>query len=377
MKAEREKYIVKTLKGLEQVVKLELQERGINKCRVTNRAIEFHATKEQMYACNYHFRSAISILKPMFSFTAKDENELYDKVKELEWEKIFGLDKTFAISHSVSSDIFTHSQYISLKTKDAIVDRFRDKFNDRPNVDPKDPDIKLNLFIRGEKCQILLDSSGDPLFKRGYRKETNEAPLNEVLAAGLLSLSGWDKNSPLIDPMCGSGTIAIEAGMMLCNIPAGYYRTSFGFFNWEDFDIDLWKKVINEAKEKIDIDKGISISGSDLAMRSVRMAQSNLRNTPELNRVIRFKVEDALEFSSREQNGTILINPPYGERIYKDEVNVRYERFGNYLKENYKGFNLGVLTSNQEAMDLIDLEKTESFELMNGSIDCNFQMFKV
>ncbi len=374
---EREKYIAKTLKGLEQIVKQELADLGIPKCRVTNRAIEFHATKEQMYACNYHLRSAISILKPMFSFKAKNENELYDRVKEIEWEKIFGIDKTFAISHSVNSDIFTHSQYISLKTKDAIVDRFRDKYNDRPSIDTKSPDIKLNLFIRGEKCQILLDTSGDPLFKRGYRKETNDAPLNEVLAAGLLSLSGWDKNTPLMDPMCGSGTIAIEAGMMLCNIPAGYYRTSFGFFNWEDFDIAIWKKVINDAKEKIDTDKGIDILGSDLAMRSVRMAQSNLRNTPELNRVIRFKVEDAQDVSAIAEKGTIVINPPYGERIYQNEVDVLYQRFGEHIKENFEGWKLGVLSSNKEAMKQISLTKTEEFDLMNGSIDCSYQLFKV
>ncbi|MEZ7900509.1 MAG: putative N6-adenine-specific DNA methylase [Urechidicola sp.] len=375
-KYDKHKYIAKTLKGLEQVVKQELIELGIPKCRVTNRAIEFHATKEQMYACNYNFRTAISILKPMFAFTAKDENELYDKVKELEWEKIFGLDKTFAISHSVNSTVFTHSQYISLKTKDAIVDRFRDKFNDRPNVDAKDPDIKLNLYIRGEKCQILLDTSGDALFKRGYRLETNSAPLNEVMAAGLLALSGWDKNSALIDPMCGSGTIAIEAGMMLCNIPAGHYRTTFGFFNWEDFDQDLWKKVRNESNAKIDLEKGIKIQASDLAMRSVRMAQSNLRNTPELNRIIRFKVEDALEIQASGSSGTIIINPPYGERIYKDEVAILYQRFGEHIKKEFEGYKLGVLSSNTEALNLIPLEKIEEFDMMNGSIDCKYQLFK-
>ena len=250
---EREKYIAKTLKGLEQPLKKELAEIGIAKCRVTNRAIEFHATKEQMYQANYTFRTAINILKPLYQFKANDENELYEEVKKYEWENLFDLDKTFAITHSVRSEIFTHSQYISLKTKDAIVDRFREKFGSRPSIDAKEPDVKLNLFIRDNKCSILLDTSGDSLFKRGYRTETNSAPLNEVLAAGLISLSGWDKNSTLVDPMCGSGTIAIEAGMMLCNIPAGYYRTSFGFFNMEDFDIDIWKKVRNEAKAKIDV----------------------------------------------------------------------------------------------------------------------------
>ena len=374
---EREKYIAKTLKGLEQPLKKELAEIGIAKCRVTNRAIEFHATKEQMYQANYTFRTAINILKPLYQFKANDENELYEEVKKYEWENLFDLDKTFAITHSVRSEIFTHSQYISLKTKDAIVDRFREKFGSRPSIDAKEPDVKLNLFIRDNKCSILLDTSGDSLFKRGYRTETNSAPLNEVLAAGLISLSGWDKNSTLVDPMCGSGTIAIEAGMMLCNIPAGYYRTSFGFFNMEDFDIDIWKKVRNEAKAKIDTTKGINIFGSDLAMRSIRFSQNNLGNVPDLKRIVRFRGMDVLELSPTSGKSTIIVNPPYGERIYKDEVGILYERLGEHLKENFKGHKLGILSSNIEALDLIDLEKTEEFDLMNGSIECKYQIYNI
>ena len=374
---EKQKYIAKTLKGLEQPLKAELAEIGINKCRVTHRAIEFHATKEQLYKANYQFRTAINILKPLFQFTAKNEKELYQKVKEFEWEKLFDLDKTFAITHSVRSDIFTHSQYISLKTKDAIVDRFRDKFNARPSVDPKQPDVKFNLFIRGEKCSLLLDTSGDALFKRGYRMETNKAPLNEVMASGLLSLSGWDKNSTLIDPMCGSGTIAIEAGMMLCNIPSGYYRTSFGFFNMADFDLTLWKKVRNEAKEKIDLSKGIIIQGSDLAMKSIRISQNNLQNVPELKRIVRFKGQDALEISASGNKGTIVINPPYGERIYKDEVAILYQRLGEHLEEEFKGYTLGILSSNKEALDLIHLNKTNKFDMMNGSIECEYRVYSI
>jgi putative N6-adenine-specific DNA methylase len=374
---ERQKYIAKTLKGLEEPLKEELAEIGINKCRVTNRAIEFHATKEQLYQANYLFRTAINILKPLFQFTAKNEQELYDRVKEFEWENIFGLDKTFAISHSVSSDIFTHSQYISLKTKDAIVDRFREKFNSRPSIDPKQPDVKFNLFIRGEKCSILLDTSGDALFKRGYRVETNSAPLNEVMAAGLILLSGWDRNSTLIDPMCGSGTICIEAGMMLCNIPAGYYRTSFGFFNMADFDLNLWKKVRNDAIEKIDLTKGITIYGSDLAMRSIRISQVNLANLPDLKKIVRFKGQDILDGSAPEKKGTMIINPPYGERIYKDEVAILYQRLGEHLEEEFKGYTLGILSSNKEALDLIHLNKQKTLALMNGSIDCDYRVYKV
>ena len=374
---EKQKYVAKTLKGLEEPLKQELAEIGINKCRVTNRAIEFHATKEQLYQANYTFRTAINILKPLFQFKAKNEQELYDKVKEFEWESIFGLDKTFAISHSVRSEIFTHSQYISLKTKDAIVDRFREKFNSRPSVDPKQPDVKFNLFIRGDKCSLLLDTSGDALFKRGYRIETNMAPLNEVMAAGLISLSGWDRNSTLVDPMCGSGTICIEAGMMLCNIPAGYYRTSFGFFNMADFDLDLWKKVRNEAKDKIELDKGITIHGSDLAMKSIRISQKNLDNVPDLKRIVRFKGEDVLELSAPKKTGTMIINPPYGERIYKDEVAVLYQRLGEHLEDQFRGYTLGILSSNKEALDLIHLNKQRTVDLMNGSIECDYRIYNI
>ncbi|MEN8787175.1 MAG: THUMP domain-containing protein [Flavobacteriales bacterium] len=374
---EKQKYIAKTLKGLEEPLKQELAGIGINKCRVTNRAIEFHATKEQLYQANYTFRTAINILKPLFQFKASNEQELYDKVKEFEWESIFGLDKTFAISHSVRSEIFTHSQYISLKTKDAIVDRFREKFNSRPSVDPKQPDVKFNLFIRGDKCSLLLDTSGDALFKRGYRIETNMAPLNEVMAAGLISLSGWDRNSTLVDPMCGSGTICIEAGMMLCNIPAGYYRTSFGFFNMADFDLDLWKKVRNEAKDKIELDKGITIHGSDLAMKSIRISQKNLDNVPDLKRIVRFKGEDVLELSAPKKTGTMIINPPYGERIYKDEVAVLYQRLGEHLEDQFRGYTLGILSSNKEALDLIHLNKQRTVDLMNGSIECDYRIYNI
>jgi len=373
---EREKYIAKTLKGLEGVLKQELFDIGIEKCRVTSRAIEFHATKEQMYRANYELRTAINILKPLYSFKAETEQEVYDKVKEFDWTALFGVDQTFAISHTVRSEFFTHSQYISLKTKDAIVDQFRDKYGSRPSVDPKEPDIKFNLFIREDKCSILLDTSGDSLFKRGYREQVNKAPLNEVLAAGLINLSGWDKNSPLIDPMCGSGTIAIEAAMMLCNIPAGYYRMNYGFFTWNDFDVSLWKKVRNEAKEKINLTKGIKIIASDLAMRSIRAAHHNLDNTPEIKRIIRFKVEDCLDIYPGHEKGTIIINPPYGERIYKDEVAILYERFGNHVQEEFPGFKLCILSSNLEALDLINLKKVNDFDLLNGSIECKYRIFE-
>lgn len=373
---ERKKYVAKTLYGLEEVVKNDLAEIGIPKCRVTNRAVEFHATKEQLYKANLSFSAALNILEPIFSFKAKDENEFYDFVKSYDWSKVFGLDDTFSISSSVKSEFFNHSQYIALKMKDAIVDRFRDETGKRPDVDSKTPDIKFNLSIKDDRCSIAIDTSGDALFKRGYRTETNLAPLNEMLAAGLIKLSGWDKQSTLMDPMCGAGTIPMEAAMMLLNIPAGYYRSHFGFFGLKDFDHDIWRKVRQEAREGI-VESSVKIFGSDLAMRSIRKATTNLNNARELKRNVRFKVEDALFVEQEKGTTTVLLNPPYGERIYKEEVDVLYERFGDNIAKNFKNCKVGVFSSNFEALDKIQLNKVKEYNLYNAAIKCKFQLFEV
>jgi putative N6-adenine-specific DNA methylase len=373
---ERKKYVAKTLFGLEEVVRKDLEEIGIAKCRVTNRAVEFHATKEQLYKANLSFASALNILEPIYSFTATDENDFYNQVKAYDWSKIFDLDDTFAISSTVKSTTFTHSQYIALKMKDAIVDRFRDETGKRPDVDSKTPDVKFNLSIRDNKCSIAIDTSGDALFKRGYRTETNLAPLNEMLAAGLIQLSGWDKQSTLMDPMCGAGTIPMEAAMMLLNIPAGYYRTHFGFFASKDFDISVWKKVRDEARENMR-ESSVKIFGSDLAMRSIRKATTNLNNAVELKRNVRFKVEDALFAEQERGTTTVIVNPPYGERIYKEEVDVLYQRFGEHIAKNYKNCKIGVFSSNLEAMDKIGLPKIKEYDLYNAAIKCKFQLFEV
>lgn len=373
---ERKKYIAKTIFGLEDIVKQDLENLGINKCRVTNRAVEFHATKEQLYKANLSFSSALNILEPIYSFTANNEQDFYNQVKAYDWKKIFDLDDTFSISSTVKSAKFTHSQYIALKMKDAIVDRFRDDTGRRPDVDSKTPDIKFNLTIKDDKCSIAIDTSGDALFKRGYRTETNLAPLNEMLAASLIKMSGWDKKSSLMDPMCGAGTIPIESAMMLLNIPAGYYRTHFGFFGLKDFDIDVWKNVREEAREGIK-QSSIKVFGSDLAMKSIRKATTNLNNAPDLKRNVRFKVEDAL-FAEQENGATtVLLNPPYGERIYKEEVDILYQRFGDHIAKNFKNCRVGVFSSNFEAMDKIGLPKVKEFDLYNASIKCKFQLFEV
>ena len=353
---ERKKYVAKTLFGLEDIVRQDLESIGIAKCRVTNRAVEFHATKEQLYKANLSFSSTLNILEPIYSFTAKDENDFYDQVKAYDWSKIFDLDDTFSISSTVKSTTFTHSQYIALKMKDAIVDRFRDETGKRPDVDSKTPDVKFNLSIRDNKCSVAIDTSGDALFKRGYRTETNLAPLNEMLAAGLIKLSGWDKQSTLMDPMCGAGTIPMEAAMMLLNIPAGYYRTHFGFFGQKDFDISVWKKVRDEARENMR-ESSIKIFGSDLAMKSIRKATTNLNNAVELKRNVRFRVEDALFAEQERGTTTVLVNPPYGERIYKEEVDVLYQRFGDHIAKNYKNCKVGVFSSNFEAMDKVGFRR--------------------
>jgi putative N6-adenine-specific DNA methylase len=373
---ERKKYVAKTLFGLEQVVKEELADIGIAKCRVTNRAVEFHATKEQLYRANLSFSAALNILEPIFSFKANNENEFYDQVKSYDWSTIFGLDDTFSISSTVRSEKFTHSQYIALKMKDAIVDRFRDETGRRPNVDSKTPDVKFNLSIREDKCTISIDTSGDALFKRGYRVETNLAPLNEMLAAGLIKLSGWDKQSTLMDPMCGAGTIPLEAAMMLLNVPPGFYRRDFGFFGFKDYDPEIWKRIKDEAQDNI-TESSVKIFGSDLAMKSVRKATSNLNNARDLKRNVRFRVEDATFIEQEKGATTVILNPPYGERIYKEEVDILYQRFGDNIAKNFKNCKVGVFSSNFEALDKIGLNKVKEYDLFNAAIKCKFQIFEV
>lgn len=366
-------FIAKTMHGLEELLMQELTAVGAKDVKTLRRAVSFTGDLEVMYKANLHCRTAIRILKKSYEFTAKDEKELYDQVRALPWEDHMSLDETFAIDASVNSEKFKHSKYASLKMKDAIVDRFRANTGRRPNVDPKDPDLMLNLFIYEDKIGINIDSSGESLHKRGYRSSGHMSPLNEVLAAGMIMLSNWQPDQALYDPMCGSGTIPLEAAMIASNIPPGWIRQEFGFMKWKDYDEVLWERIRGEAEKKIK-KEGIRIKASDLSGIHVRMART-AATALGLEDCIEFSKEDFFETDANE--GHVIMNPPYGERMEHHNIEDFYEELADHLKRYYAGTECWFISSNNEALLRFGLRPSRRIVLFNGSLQCLFQKFEL
>lgn len=363
--------IAKTMHGLEEILVKELEAIGAKNCKTLKRAVSFEGDLAVLYKANLHCRTALRILKQSYSFTATDAKELYDKIKELPWEEHMGLSETLAIDSSVNSEHFQHSKYASLKMKDAIVDRFRLKFGSRPDVDPVDADLNLHLHIYQDKVNISLDSSGDSLHRRGYRSSGHMSPLNEVLAAGMIMLSGWTKEDELYDPMCGTGTIAIEAAMLASNTPPGWLKPFFGFMRWKDYDEDLWMKIREEAEAKID-KAGIRIKASDISGIHVRMARTAAESTG-LDECIEFFKGDFFEQGTEE--GVVMMNPPYGERMQHHDIEEFYELMADHLKTNFSGTSCWFISSNNDALLRFGLRPSQKIVLFNGPLECRFQRF--
>ncbi|WP_044262742.1 THUMP domain-containing class I SAM-dependent RNA methyltransferase [Saccharicrinis fermentans] len=370
------KLIAKTFHGLEGVLAEELEGIGAKEVKAVNRAVEFEGDKEILYKANLQLRTAIRILLPIHHFTAKNDQELYDEVKKFDWSTIMSVHETLAIDPVVFSEIFTHSQYVALKMKDAIVDQFREKEGKRPSVDVENPSIRLVIHLAKEKATISLDSSGDSLHKRGYRTGHHKAPLNEVLAAGMVMLSGWDKKMPLIDPMCGSGTILMEAVMLAKNYPPGLHKKSFGFMGWKDYDKKLWNKVVDEAKEKITHPR-LRIFGSDANIKAIDVARESALQF-RFNRDISFSVTSFERLEPVYPKGMIIMNPPYGERLMKDKDIVDFYRMiGNQLKQTFIGYDAWVITSDKEALKNVGLKPLQKLKLFNGGLECGFHKFNI
>ena len=323
-----------------------------------------------MYKCNIGLRTAIKILKPIRQFQVKDESDLYKKIKAICWEKYLDTDGSLAVNATLNGETFTHSQYIALKTKDAIVDRFRDLTGQRPNVDLRFPDLKIDVHIDRKHCSISLDSSGESLHKRGYKIATNIAPINEVLAAGLILLSGWDGQSDFMDPMCGSGTILIEAAMIACNIPPNLMRNEFAFERWKDWDVDLYETIENSLLAKT-CDFHNKIMGFDKSPSAIRKANENIKNA-HLEEFISIKHED---FFKTQKGGEgqlhILFNPPYGERLELD-METFYGQIGSTLKHKYPGATAWMITSNLEALKHMGLRTSRKIKLFNAKLEARF-----
>ncbi|WP_207431253.1 THUMP domain-containing class I SAM-dependent RNA methyltransferase [Sabulibacter ruber] len=363
-----------TLAGLEEVLAQELRELGALYVKPGVRAVTFSGNQYLMYQANICCRTAIRILKPFAQFKARDEKELYLKVREIDWDLYMSLNDTFAINAVVSRSTFEHSLYVSQLTKDAIVDQFREKTGRRPNIDVTTPDVRLNLHMHENIVTLALDSSGDSLHRRGYRQQTNVAPLNEVLAAGILLLSGWDKKTPLYDPMCGSGTFLTEAAMLAHNIAPGVYRKDYGFMRWPDYDAALYRRVYQDTVAKEDLENEVEIYGSDIDPDFVEATFQNLEYA-ELDEFVRVKELDFKDAMKPTDKGLLIMNPPYGERIGDErEINGLYKTIGDTLKANFQDWDACIFTGNLEAAKYIGLKPSRRIPLYNGPIEC--RLFK-
>lgn len=369
------KYIAKTLYGLENVLAGELNTLGASDITDLNRAVSFSGDKGILYKANYCLRTALSVLMIIAEFRIRAARDIYKNGLKIEWNNFLDPETTFSIVPVINSPLFTHSGYAGLVLKDAIADWFRNKTARRPSVDSKDPGIVFNLHISNELVTISIDSSVIPLYKRGYRKEQGAAPLNEVLAAGIISLSGWNKTSLLLDPMCGSGTIPIEAAIFASGIPPGRYRQFFGFQRWKDYDKDLFERIRMESESNV-VTPGVKILGSDISEKAVTQAQANI-GLAGLSNLISVSRQDFRELKPPEDNGFILMNPPYGQRIKTPEIEDFYGMIGSALKHSFPGYEALIITSDREALKHVGLKPSEKRILFNGSLECLLVKYKM
>ena len=365
------RFVATTYAGLEQVLAEELIGLGADDVEEARRSVYFSGNMELMYRANYSLRTALKILMPLRTFSIKRVDDLYHQVSKIKWEDYFDANQTFAVQSKVFNDLFRNTMFASLKTKDAIVDRFRRISGQRPSINVNQPDVLINLHITNENCTISLDSSGESLHKRGYRTGTHEAPISEVLAAGMIKLSGWSGSESLSDPMCGSGTIVIEAAMIAKNVLPGEIRKKYGFQQWKNYDPKLFQNI-KDQKDHTPI--GFKIYGSDISRENIDMAYQNAENATVLND-IQFEIADFRKLEKKTESSFLLFNPPYGERI-KTGDQVFYSMVGERLKHHYPN-TIAWLISTNECLKSIGLKPEVKIPLYNGSLSCSFREYKL
>jgi len=359
--------IAKTFRGLEEVLATELVNIGANNVQLQRRAVSFTGDKALMYKANLCSRTASRILKPILTFDASNPDEVYDQIKKINWDEYMTVDSTFAIDSTIFSEEFRHSKFVAYRVKDAIADWFMEKYEKRPSVRLDGPQIMINIHIAERKCTLSLDSSGESLHKRGYRVAQTEAPLNEALAAGMLLMADWHGQSNFVDPMCGSGTLLIEAALIALNIPPGIYRSSFAFEKWNDFDEELFDTLYND--DSYERPFNFKIYGSDNSPRAIKIAEQNIKSTG-LSKYIELQVTPVQKLEAPAPNCMVVTNPPYGERITSDDIYGLYAALGTTVKHKFAGSTVWVISSHEECLDKIGLKPTERIRLLNGSLDC-------
>lgn len=367
--------IAKTFKGLEQVLHDELVSKGFKNPQILNRAVSFVGNEADLYRANYVLSTALRILKPIREESAINETQLYNSIHEIPWHRYFTEHKTFRIDITLTSERYTNSLFLAQKSKDAVVDRFRKEKGKRPNVDTKNPDIIINVHVGDRKVKVFLDSSGDTLNKRGYRKHQSEAPINEVLARGLIKLSGWKADIPLLDIMCGSGTIPFEALYEIHHIPAACFRKSFSFMYWNDFDENLWTRIKEIENNRIKTSAPTLITGLDINHYLIEQNKEVLHQFPKtFQKTISFVANDFLEKVYTFQNGFIISNLPYNERIKIDDLKKFYHDVGSMLKFHYSTNKVWLLLI-KEASKFISLKPSAKYPILNGKLECTFNAY--
>ena len=370
--------LAKTFKGLEEVLAGELVELGANNVQIERRAVSFTGDKRLLYTANMCLRTASRVLVPIATFRAKDADAVYEHAKQIDWSQYMTLKTGFAIDATVYSDTFRHSQYVTYRVKDAIADYWMEREQKRPSVKLTSPDLSLNVHIAAETVTISLDSSGESLHKRGYRVANTEAPINEALAAGMLLLAGWHGQGDFYDPMCGSGTLLIEAALIARNIAPGIYRKGFAFEKWADFDKDLFEDIYNDdSRERPFTHK---IYGSDAGYYAVQTALKNIQSASLQHdiEVRQIRIEE-LRLADRDTNGAlVMMNPPYGERLSQDKDVLRlYQDIGTALKHQFSGATAWIISSNEDALKCIGLKPSKRIRLMNGELECLFNQYEL
>ena len=364
--------IAKTFMGLESVLAKELTQLGADNVQIGRRMVSFTGDKELMYRANFSLHTAIKILKPIAHFHAESADDVYNEIQKIDWSQYLDNDHTFAVDAVVFSEEFRHSKFVSYKVKDAIVDQFREKTGSRPNISVANPDLRLHIHIAEYDCTLCLDSSGDSLHRRGYRQESVEAPLNEVLAAGMILMTGWRGETDFIDPMCGSGTILIEAALIARNMAPGLFRKEYAFEKWPDFDADLFDSIYNDDSQEREFNH--HIYGYDVDMKAVNTARMNVK-AAGLTADITIEQQDFKDFTQHKEKAIIVSNPPYGERITTPDLMGTYRMIGERLKHQFMGGDAWILSYREECFEQIGLKPSIKIPLFNGSLECEFRKY--
>ncbi len=366
--------IAKTFMGLEPVLAQELTQLGANNVQIGRRMVSFTGDKALLYRANFQLHTAIRVLKPILHFKAKSADDVYESVKTVNWTQYIDNGKTFAVDSVVFSEEFRHSKFVSYKVKDAIVDQFREKTGSRPNISVSNPDLRLHIHIADEDCTLSLDSSGESLHRRGYRQESVEAPLNEVLAAGMILMTGWKGDTDFIDPMCGSGTLLIEAALIARNISPGVFRKQFAFEKWNDFDKDLFEEIFNDDSQEREFKH--HIYGYDIDMKAVNTARLNVK-AAGLTKDITIEQADFKDFTQPAEKSIMVTNPPYGERISTPDLLGTYKMIGERLKHAFTDNEAWILSYREECFEQIGLKPSIKIPVFNGSLECEFRKYAI